>query len=136
MNPFFEQRWHDAHTRLIAYISDTVRQQLPEDLVAGAEEEVGIGAEAAEKRTYPDIQVRERWALRETGAPAVATEPPVAATGPIRVLVDDEVERWVEIHDEKGRLITVIELLSLQINGSRRAGKITGTDASASFATA
>jgi hypothetical protein len=40
MNPFFEQRWRDAHTMLIAYLRDALQERLPADLVAGAKEEV------------------------------------------------------------------------------------------------
>ena len=36
MNPFFEQRWQDAHTMLIAYMRDALQERLPGDLVAGA----------------------------------------------------------------------------------------------------
>jgi hypothetical protein len=52
--------------------------------------------------------------LKEPAAVEVAPPPPTApATEPIRVFLDDEaVERWLEIHDTTGRLITVLELLS------------------------
>lgn len=61
----------------------------------------------------PDMQVREPCKLREPGAAEVAaSSPPTAATEPIRVLLDEVIERWVEIRDDAGRLITVIELLS------------------------
>lgn len=90
MNPFFEQRWQDAHTMLIAYMRDALQERLPSDLVAGAEEElVAIGGEA------DPVKFR---------APE--------ASEPRRVFVDDEIERWIEIHDLTGRLVTVVELLS------------------------
>ena len=113
MNPFAEQRWRDAHTRLIAYLSDALQAVLPPDLVAGAEEEaVAIGTGDWSARFRPDVQVREPWQLRETGGAVVAEPAPPTATEPIRILVEEETERWVEIHDETGRLITVVELLS------------------------
>lgn len=114
MNPFFELRWQDAHTALITYMRDALQERLPGDLVAGAEEEmVAIGADDSVRGFRPDVQVRQPWESASAGGTAVglrAASP--KATEPIRVFVDDEVERWIEIHDETGRLVTVIELLS------------------------
>src|SRR2546426_8076199 len=62
MNPFFEQRWQDAHTRLIAYLCDALQERLPGGLVAGAEEElVAIGAEVEPAKFRPDISVKKPW---------------------------------------------------------------------------
>jgi hypothetical protein len=114
MNPYFEQRWRDAHTMLIAYLRDALQERLPEDLVAGAEEEaIAIGLGQDTKTYRPDVQVREPWSLKEPAATAVATPPPsLSATDPIRVFLEEEVERWLEIRDTGGRLITVLEVLS------------------------
>lgn len=115
MNPFFEQRWRDAHTRLITYLHDALQERLPPDLIIGAEEDVvTIGAGERATTYRPDVQVREPWTLKEPAATAVATEPPppTLATEPIRVFLDEEIERWLEIREATGRLITVIELLS------------------------
>jgi hypothetical protein len=114
MNPFFEQRWRDAHTMLIGYLRDALQERLPEDLVAGAEEEiVTIGASEMAKTYRPDVNIQEPWTLKESGAEALAVgPPPTLASEPIRVLVDEETERWLEIRDTTGRLITVLELLS------------------------
>jgi hypothetical protein len=61
----------------------------------------------------PDVQVRESWTLKEPGDSDVASIPtPPPASEPIRVRLEEEVERWAEIHDDAGRLITVLELLS------------------------
>ena len=113
MNPFFEQRWRDAHTRLITYLHDALQERLPADLTARAEEEVvtiGAGERAIAYR--PDVQIREPWTLKEPAAAEAATQPlPTPATEPIRVFVDEEIERWLEIRDTAGRLVTVIELL-------------------------
>lgn len=114
MNPFFEQQWQDAHTMLIGYIRDALQERLPDELVARAEEEVvAIGGEADPAKFRPDVSVKQPW--EETGAGGVAVAKrlgaPEAAV-PTRVFVDDDVERWVEIRDEAGRLVTVIELLS------------------------
>lgn len=114
MNPFFEQRWRDAHSSLITYLRDAVQEHLPPDLVAGSEEEVVTIAAGESGKTYrPDVQVRGPWTLKEPGAANPApTGPPTIATEPIRVFIEDEIERWLEIRDANGRLITVIELLS------------------------
>lgn len=114
MNPFFERQWQDAHASLLLYLRDALQERLPVDLVARTEEEViavGTGHAAAAYR--PDVQVRQPWTLAEPTVSSVAapgTPPP--ASEPIRVRLEDEAERWVEIHDGTGRLITVIELLS------------------------
>jgi Protein of unknown function (DUF4058) len=114
MNPFFEQQWRDAHTRLITYICEALQESLPADLVARAEEQlVGIGGTVEPATFRPDVSVKQPW--KDSGAGGTAVAAPVrapAATQPTRIFVDDEVERWVEIYDEAGRLVTVIELLS------------------------
>lgn len=114
MNPFFERRWRDAHTMLIAYLRDAIQERLPADLVACAEEEsVTLGSGAGMTTYRPDLQIQEPWTLKEPAATAVAARPPLqATTEPIRVFVEVETERWIEIHDLSGRVITVIELLS------------------------
>lgn len=111
MNPFFEQHWGDAHASLITYMGDVLQERLPADLIARTEEEaVTIGAGGLATTYRPDIQVRQPWTLKEPAVTAMATPPP--ATEPIRVFLDEEVERWIEIRDLTGRLITVLELLS------------------------
>jgi len=114
MNPFFEQRWRDAHSSVITYLRDALQERLPPDLIVGAEEEVvTIGAGELATSYRPDVQVREPSALKEPGTTEVAsTSPATPATEPIRVVLDDEIERWLEIRDATGRLITVLELLS------------------------
>ncbi len=115
MNPFIEQQWRDAHASLITYLRDALQTGLPADLIARAEEEtVAIGAGERTTTYRPDVQVREPWTLKEPVAAAeVAPAPRMApATEPIRVFLEDETERWLEIRDTTGRLITVIELLS------------------------
>jgi hypothetical protein len=111
MNPFFERCWRDAHTRLIAYLCDDLQARLPSDLVARAEEAVGVVTEEQKKHYRPDVRVTEPWILKE-GSAAVETEPPIKVDEPIRVLREEETERWVEIRDAEGRIITAIELLS------------------------
>ncbi|MBI4661080.1 MAG: DUF4058 family protein, partial [Verrucomicrobia bacterium] len=116
MNPFFEQQWRDAHTMLVAYFRDALQERLPPDLVARAEEEevVTLGPGQSPKTYRPDVQVREPWTIKEPAAAEVVPEPMPTppATEPIRVFLDEETERWLEIRDVTGRLITVLELLS------------------------
>jgi hypothetical protein len=114
MNPFCEQRWRGAHTALITYIRDALQERLPQDLIAAPEEEVvTIGAEGRSVTYRPDVQVQQPWTLREPGgAEAARASPHAPAELPIRVLLEKEVERWIEIRDKGGRLITVLELLS------------------------
>jgi hypothetical protein len=111
MNPFIEQQWRDAHTMLIAYLRDVLQESLPTDLVARAEEAlVTLGRKPTAYR--PDVQIREPWTLKEPAG--AAPTPPLITTAaePIRVFVDEEIRRWLEVRDTTGRLITVLELLS------------------------
>src|SRR5438309_1542328 len=97
MNPFFESRWQDAHTRLITYISDALQERLPSGLVSGAEEQVvAIGARSQSQGFRPGVQVRQPREGAAEGAVAVASRamsPPT--TLPTRVFVDERVERWI-----------------------------------------
>jgi hypothetical protein len=114
MNPFFEQRWRGAHTALITYLRDALQERLPPDLIAGPEEEVvTIGAGESPTTYRPDVQVREPLTLKEPAVAEAATHPPpTPATEPIRIMLDEEIERWLEIRDAASHLITVLELLS------------------------
>jgi hypothetical protein len=114
MNPFFEQRWRDAHASLITYMSDALQECLPPDLVARTEEEVVTVSAGGSATIYrPDVQVQQPGILKEPSVIETATmRPPTVPTEPIRVFTEEEVDRWVEVRDVTGRLITVLELLS------------------------
>src|SRR5687767_4525100 len=113
MNPFFEQQWRDAHTMLVAYIRDDLQGKLPEDLVARTEEETTIVSASGTARSRPDVQVQEPWQFKESGGDVmVAPDPPMRPSEPVYIFTEEEIERWVKIEDQNGRLITVIELLS------------------------
>lgn len=115
MNPFFEQQWRDAHARLITYLSDALQPQLPPDLMVRTETEVvAVEAGGAAVAYRPDVQVREPWELHEPGGATPAPSPVTGrpAAEPIRVQLDDELARWLEIRDTGDRLVTVLELLS------------------------
>jgi hypothetical protein len=48
-----------------AYLRDAVQEQLPADLVAGAEEEAVAISTSHNTTIYrPDVQVREPWTLK------------------------------------------------------------------------
>jgi hypothetical protein len=115
MNPFFELQWRGAHSRLIIYLNDALQERLPPDLVAAPEEQAALVSAGDAMVVYrPDVQVRQPGMLKEPGPADVESQrlPAFKATAPIRVFLDEEMERWVEIRDTAGRLITVIELLS------------------------
>jgi hypothetical protein len=109
MSPFFEQRWRDAHTRLIAHVCEKLSELLPPDLVAAAEEEVvAIGGGEKDQGYRPDVSV---WELRESSGGVATLRAPRAST-PTCIIFDEVLDRWIEIRDVTGRLITVIELFS------------------------
>jgi hypothetical protein len=115
MNPFFEQQWRDAHASLITYLRDALQERLPPDLIIRAEEEVVAIGGSESKTTYrPGVQVREPWTLREPDVAEMTGKAPLVtpATELIRVLLDEEVQRRLEIRETTGRLITVLELVS------------------------
>src|SRR5438128_12252922 len=87
MDPWMERTWRDVHSRLIIYIADHLQSQLPEPLVARAEEDVSVDIE--EERPYlarPDVEVAE--AGPGAGLGGVATlAPPVSVPEPLLVRV-------------------------------------------------
>lgn len=90
--------WSDAHTMLIGYIRDALGEELPDDLVARAEENV---------------------VLSHPGQPDPVWTPPGDDTGlaqrladPVIVVMEEVTPRWVEIRSAKGKLVTVIEVTS------------------------
>src|SRR5205085_4164835 len=115
MDPWMEHRWADAHARLIIYVANQLQRQLPEPLIASAEEAVSINALGAERPTSvrPDVSVAEAYELREA---AVAEPPPASDVAkPLLVLAHDPaLDRHVQIIDPSSgnRVITAIEVLS------------------------
>ncbi len=113
MNPYLQERWSDVHVTLLIYIRDALAEQLPADLSVHAEERVAV--EAGSVKNYrADVAVVEEW--RSGSPPVWAPDEPgdsaLAMTKPIVVFVEPEIERWLEISDEFGEVITVVELLS------------------------
>lgn len=113
-NPYFQHRWGDVHTRLINYISDALSEELPSDLVARAQERVAVAEEEKPHAHVPDVAVVEQ---SRDGFPPVWTPEGAEAGGlavaePLVFVEERPTERWLEIRDVHGELITAIELLS------------------------
>lgn len=102
MNPWLEDRWSGVHARLITYFSDALSPALPQDLMAAP----------MEHRFRADVAVTESWkvGVPPTWVPGADLE--ARAAVPTIVQIAPMTERWVEIRDAAGKLITVIEILS------------------------
>ncbi len=114
MNPYFQAHWSDVHTRLIAYISDVLSLELPDDLSARAEERIVVEGDQRRNAFRADGAIIEPF---EQGFPPlwqpVSPESSVlTASEPIVLFDEEETERWLEIRDDHREIITVIEVLS------------------------
>lgn len=52
MNPWLQRKWSDVHTKLIAFISEALTAELPQDLAAYAEERVSLESDDGKARSY------------------------------------------------------------------------------------
>lgn len=115
MDPWLELRWRDVQASLIIYIRDQIQRQLPEPLVARAEEEVFVDVAEQEPRLVrPEVKVAADQPRLSSGGVATLA-PPVAVAKPVLVHVPEpEVDRRVEIIDlsSGGQVVSVIEVLS------------------------
>jgi hypothetical protein len=113
MDPWLEPYWRDVHARLIIYIADHLQAQLPEPLVARAEEDVSVDiADQTAGWMRPDVEVVEDH-LAEGGVATAA--PLVGVAEPLLLRIPEpEVHRRVEIIDPAsgGRVVSAIEVLS------------------------
>ena len=113
MDPWLEIYWRDVHARLIIYIADHLQVQLPEPLVARAEEDVSVDIEDEPAGAVrPDVEIAEDRA--EKGGVATLA-PPVSVAEPLLLrTAEPEIHRRVEIIDPAsgGRVVTAIEVLS------------------------
>jgi hypothetical protein len=126
MNPFLERYWSDVHTSLIGYIRDALAEGLPMDLNARSAERVTLhDAIGEEQALRPDVAVIESW--KQGVAPQWEPSPLPEGEGggvvsqPQIVVVEEGTERWVEITDKNGKLITVVEVLSPSNKGADRS---------------
>jgi len=77
MDPWLELYWRDVHASVIIYIRNQLQRQLPEPLIARAEEDVSVDIEeAGPVIVRPDVKVTE--AQFEGAGGGVATLPPPA----------------------------------------------------------
>ncbi len=116
MNPFFQNRWSDAHTVLIGYLRDALNGELPHDLSAQVEEGIRVGG-GGHPSFRADVAVVESWQRgfpplwQPEGAAEAGGGLVIEATDPY--IIDEEAPaRWIEIRALSGELITVIELPS------------------------
>lgn len=104
------------HSALIGYFRDALSEQLPDDLSARQEEGIAIQMENGPERFRADIAVLEDGSWRSGVAPVWApgkeSEGGVTVTEPVILEMEPATERWIEIREESGRLVTVIEILS------------------------
>ncbi len=119
MHPFFQQwNWVGAHTALIHAIWQTLSAEMPEDLSVQMEEAVTVSLpeEAVQRRMRADVAVIETdsWkrGLPPVWSPETSAAGGVAVDEPLIIELEPETQRRVEIRDERGQVITVIEVLS------------------------
>jgi hypothetical protein len=116
MNPWLEEHWPGVHTRLIAYLADAIAAKLPEDLNSLPEEGVSISTagSAGQQDFRADVAVTQPWQVGVTPGWTPADDADLEARAAIPTIVQTApmTERWIEIREATGRLITVIEILS------------------------
>jgi hypothetical protein len=114
MNPFFELDWSDIHLTLISSIREALSAELPIDLRVRGEEQVRVTSTEREYLYRSDVTIRENW---KNGFPPLWQPETGGGSGilvaePEIVMSEPEVERWLEIRDSGGTLVTALEVLS------------------------
>ena len=116
MNPWLEEHWPGVHSLLISLLAMQVSPLLPDDLAARPEECVTISSDDEERaRSYrADIAVTESWqeGIAPSWTPSQDSALEARAAVPVVVQFPSMTERWIEIRDATGRLVTVIEIIS------------------------
>lgn len=129
MNPWLEAEWSDVHLALIGFLRQDLGGKLPDDLVARAEKHVAITDSSGKTRHYRAdvaIQLREnppetwRSGLPPIWAPDDSQEGGLKVAEPKFVVEEQPPERWIEILDTTGSLVTVIEVISRSNKGANR----------------
>jgi len=110
MDPYLEAHCPDVHTALIAELRGALNRVLPSDLVARAEERIAVeSADDDRPRRYAaDVGVLDSQPGQPWGDGPVAIRAPFV----LEVERDPLVERSVHVVDDRGRLVTVLELVS------------------------
>jgi len=111
MNPFLQARWPDAHTRLIAYIGDSLNERLPSDLAVIAEESISIDFEETDVRLRADVAVVEQPILRFPDSIPAHDDTSTLTLAEPETIHAAPTQRWLEIRDVDNHLVSVIELL-------------------------
>ena len=115
MDPWLELRWRDVHASIVIYIRNELQRQLPDTLVARAEEDILVdAADQPPKLVRPDATVAEERPGAEAGGVAVLAPPATVAKPFLVRVVEPELDRRVEIIDLASgeRVVTAIEVLS------------------------
>lgn len=116
MNPWLEEHWPGVHSLLISCLSMQLSSKLPADLAARPEEGVSISAAGCDDpHTFrADVAVKESWqdGVPPSWSPTDDAELEARAAIPTIVQTAPMTERWIEIREATGTLITVIEILS------------------------
>jgi hypothetical protein len=113
MDPYLEPHWLDVHTSLVSGARDDLNRQLPEDLIASAEERIAVESDEEDHLLAPDVRVFEP-ANDSTSLIEESVEGGVISM-PYRLIaqVDPIIERFIKIVDAGAeRLVTVIEFVS------------------------
>ena len=124
MDPYLERHWGDVHVSMLMYIRDALQFELPDGLIAQAEESIRVDTDDAEddrsKWGKPDVSIIED---RETGPRFSVVDENIALAEPVLV-TSQEKQRWLEIVDidSGSQLVTAIEILS-PANKSRPEGR-------------
>jgi hypothetical protein len=116
MNPWLEEHWPGVHARLITYLADAISMRLPDDLHSLPEEGVTISTDGCDEphSLRADVAIKKSWqeGVPRTWSPADDVELEARAPMPTIVQTAPMTERWIEIREFTGRLITIIEILS------------------------
>jgi hypothetical protein len=114
MNPWLQNHWSDVHFMLVSYLRDAVSPELPPDLNARVEERIALETtDSDETVSRADVAIVESW---RSGFPPLwqpeDDQLSIAVAEPLLVEPETTTERWIEIRNLTGKVITVIEVLS------------------------
>jgi hypothetical protein len=107
MDPYLEPHWPDVHSSFVTGARDALNEQLPDDLVASAEERVAGESESGEEQLVgPDVRVFEPPAA----GTAAVENPSGLVEAPYRLTasVEPVIERFLRVIETGSeRLITL-----------------------------
>ena len=113
MDPYLELFWRDVHHRLITYANDAIQLNLPDELLARADERVFVESNDDRRTIYPDVEIIETSSLgsRSSSVAVLDVTEPLIVEQP---LVEPASQGFIEIIDTQSgnRVVTVIEFVS------------------------